>query len=466
MTISSVIPLDSLKPGVILPAPIFDGNNPQLLLLGQGAALTVANIQRLKSRGVSKISIDSKHFGAVTGSAVSHENASQSKDPIKKNKKESCDNRPRYIRYITPVERVFDKRSLEQAKETKRQFKRDSQAMTDQLERFYDSLNNQGKIKGNTISNITAKSIEQMLSDIDIFVSIALRPQDSDCSHTHCMRVAQLAMSIAAVMQFSKENIKQLGMGCLISRSGMTHKIGSLMEEKRQLSEIELLEIKKIPMRTFNAVESLADIPDGARQVAYQIFERFNGSGYPRRRAGNQIHKLSRIASIADVFVALTSPRPHRSAFQPYRAVEIILEETKRGLFDPVALRGFLQTVSLFPIGSIVLLKDGRYARVMRTNSESYDRPIIAIYTNHDSSVRSCKMIDLAEDQSIEIASALSEEEATGLPDLDFLEIIEESNHMPQLEFCWDDKAIPNDSLAGCQNHSLNTPSDELLLAY
>jgi HD-GYP domain-containing protein (c-di-GMP phosphodiesterase class II) len=137
------------------------------------------------------------------------------------------------------------------------------------------------------------------------------------------------------------------------------------------------LEITKHPIIAFEAVQDSIHVSGRAKVVAYQIHERCNGRGYPRRREGNQIHYLAKVAGIADAFVGLVSPRPHRPAVLPYRAIEKIVHGTKAGLYEPSAVRALLHTTSLFPIGSYVELTDGRVGRVIRSTGATYDRPIV-----------------------------------------------------------------------------------------
>jgi HD-GYP domain-containing protein (c-di-GMP phosphodiesterase class II) len=218
-------------------------------------------------------------------------------------------------------------------------------------------------------------------------------------------------MAVAAILGKSCEHISDLGVGCLIARAGQTEYAKQLSQMPRALTDNEWLEIKKTPSRTFDMMENCPDVPVGARQVAYQMFERWDGSGYPRGRVGTQIHPLSRIAAVADAYVALTSGRPHRPPFSPYHAIEIILQDTRKGIFDPQTVRGLLQTVCLYPVGSRVKLNDDSLATVMRTKPKAYDRPIIQI--THDST--GCGIepttIDLSEQTELAIVSVIDEDE-------------------------------------------------------
>ncbi len=73
---------------------------------------------------------------------------------------------------------------------------------------------------------------------------------------------------------------------------------------------------------------------NGARIIASQHHERWDGSGYPNQLKGEQIHVYARIVAVADVFEALTHDRPHRLAWPTEKAIDYICEN-KGTLFDP-----------------------------------------------------------------------------------------------------------------------------------
>jgi putative two-component system response regulator len=78
-----------------------------------------------------------------------------------------------------------------------------------------------------------------------------------------------------------------------------------------------------------------------AKLIALTHHERWDGSGYPHGLKGEKIPIYGRIATIADVFDALTSKRPYKEAW----TVEDSLEEIKHGSgshFDPKVVEAFL----------------------------------------------------------------------------------------------------------------------------
>ena len=71
-----------------------------------------------------------------------------------------------------------------------------------------------------------------------------------------------------------------------------------------------------------------------AREIALNHHERWNGKGYPRGVAGNDIPFFARVAAVADVFDALTSERPYKTAWPRDKAFALIKEEAGAH-FDP-----------------------------------------------------------------------------------------------------------------------------------
>ena len=77
-----------------------------------------------------------------------------------------------------------------------------------------------------------------------------------------------------------------------------------------------------------------------ARELSLTHHERWDGAGYPYGIAGEDIPIGGRIAGIADVFDALTSVRPYKSAWPVERAVDLI-ESEAGGHFDPEVVEAF-----------------------------------------------------------------------------------------------------------------------------
>ncbi len=88
-----------------------------------------------------------------------------------------------------------------------------------------------------------------------------------------------------------------------------------------------------------------------AAEIALTHHERWDGSGYPKGLRGTQIPLSGRIMAICDIYDALRSKRPYKSALDHQTAVRIITEgdgRTAPGHFDPAVLSAFTQSIERF----------------------------------------------------------------------------------------------------------------------
>lgn len=85
-----------------------------------------------------------------------------------------------------------------------------------------------------------------------------------------------------------------------------------------------------------------SNLLDMAREVALNHHEKWDGSGYPKGLKGTDIPVSARIVALADVFDALTSERPYKSAWPIDKATGLIREQTEKH-FDPDLVEAFFQ---------------------------------------------------------------------------------------------------------------------------
>ncbi len=216
--------------------------------------------------------------------------------------------------------------------------------------------------------------------DADLQLCLSLNSNEGEYPSNQGLRTAMVAMSIAASLGYDEPTILKLCHGCLLHDLGMQSLPEVGFDSSRVFTAHDYANIASHPVHAFELLRRHLDaMPMEVRMVAYQMHERCDGRGYPRGRTGDQIHALAKIAAVADAFVALVSPRPHRDALMPYYAIEKLIHDTKDGLYDANAVRGLLRSVSLFPIGSTVLIGDELIGRVLRTNPDQYDRPVVEI---------------------------------------------------------------------------------------
>lgn len=166
----------------------------------------------------------------------------------------------------------------------------------------------------------------------------AIAKRDSDTG-AHNYRVAWIATCIAEAMGLKGAPMQALIAGSFLHDVG---KIGIpdailLKPGKLDMSEFEV-------MRTHVAqgeeiVTGMGWLDD-AQAVVAAHHEKWNGSGYPRKLAGEAIPLAARIFAVADVFDALSSKRPYKEPME-FDEVMSILERDTGSHFDPTVMAVF-----------------------------------------------------------------------------------------------------------------------------
>lgn len=250
--------------------------------------------------------------------------------------------------------------------------------------------------------------LRQILEDKDVFACLGTQPHQGDYPSRHALQVSMLAMSMGLALGWDAAALTDLGMGCLVHDAGMLSLDTAEYGKKGLLSARDHGEIAKHVVLGLDAFDrNEGQVSDRVWMVAYQIHERCNGAGYPRGSRLENIHPLARVAAVADVFVALISPRPHRPGLVPYHAIRKITADTEQGLFDKEAFRALLDTVSIFPIGSFVALNDGRVGRVIRPVPGRYDRPVVEVW-HHGHVGENGLVLDLSQHTEAAIARSMA----------------------------------------------------------
>lgn len=237
---------------------------------------------------------------------------------------------------------------------------------------------------GAEITGMAASYLTQLTSDADSVISAAAEAGKDESLSQHCLQMSLLGMAIGTELNLDENNVRNIGLCGLVHDWGMVRVQNKIGKGRRQLSPLERMEMQKHPVFSLEMLEDVAGIPSIVPIVCYQVHEQPNGLGYPRQRTHKMIHLFARILNVAHSYVSLTTSREDRPALMPYAAMEYLLRLTNDKTIDQAPMRALLNLLSLFPIGSVVILTDGSAARVIRRNKDYYTSPIVQLIQTSD----------------------------------------------------------------------------------
>lgn len=164
-----------------------------------------------------------------------------------------------------------------------------------------------------------------------------------DQTGQHTVRVGRLAARMASILGLAEERVE------LIRRAAPLHDIGKIgIPDGILLKPDRLTAEEAASMRTHTTIG--ADILSGSRspllrlaeEIALTHHERWDGAGYPRGLAAEDIPLPGRIVAVADVFDSLTHERPYKSAWTVRDAL-IEIEDSAGSHLDPSVVEALLR---------------------------------------------------------------------------------------------------------------------------
>jgi HD-GYP domain-containing protein (c-di-GMP phosphodiesterase class II) len=133
----------------------------------------------------------------------------------------------------------------------------------------------------------------------------------------------------------------------VLRRAGLLHDLGRLgvsnaiLDKPRPLTAAETERVRMHPYLTDRMLARITSLT-ASREVAARHHERLDGSGYPRGLSAGALSPGDRLLAAADVYHALTEPRPHRPPLPPDQAARTIQAEVKAGRLDGDAVSAVL----------------------------------------------------------------------------------------------------------------------------
>ncbi len=245
------------------------------------------------------------------------------------------------------------------------------------LKNFYERVNANNNPESNNI-RVKAEEITNLISDTPL--SVALIPAyivETD-TYKHVVACSMYSVRLGLALDFSRPKIVELVFSILMMDVGMLKVPDSVLAKTTKLNETELQMIHAHPVHGYQALTQIAKIKNSLASVALQHHEHFDGSGYPRKIKGAEMAEYSRVASIIDSFVAIISRKPYRKNRLPYDAMKELLT---LGIYryDPVYLKSLLDTLAIYPLGSIVELSEGSTGMVVAAMKGKPMRPLVWI---------------------------------------------------------------------------------------
>jgi HD-GYP domain-containing protein (c-di-GMP phosphodiesterase class II) len=193
----------------------------------------------------------------------------------------------------------------------------------------------------NESHNLVEEMVSFISSDIEAVSSLLRLSVHDYYTYNHCVDVAVYSIVLARkVFGEDKKVLIAAGMGGLLHDIGKRKIDYNIINKTTKLTPEEWDEIKKHPGYGKEYLKEIPNIPEPTKCVVFEHHENFDGTGYPRGLKEDEINRLAKVVTIADVFDALTTNRSYHKAMPPSQALNTMFG-MQPGKFDPTVFKSF-----------------------------------------------------------------------------------------------------------------------------
>lgn len=258
--------------------------------------------------------------------------------------------------------------------------------------------------------------VDSVSRNRDALMALMKLRRFDDYTYTHSLNVSVLAISAGKSLGLSDEELRVLGLGTMFHDLGKSRIPGNILNKPGKLTDEEFAVMRNHAALSGKIIlEQNLKVDDLVYKIARHHHERIDGSGYPDQLKGDEIPYLVTICGLSDVYDALSSDRVYHKGRSPHDALKFIYS-LRGSHFQAEWVDRFVQSVGIYPPGTVVLLNSDQVAVVMDINQAALHAPLVKIIADPAGMIYSRpKLLNLdsqSEAQGLKIKKVIPRDEA------------------------------------------------------
>lgn len=246
------------------------------------------------------------------------------------------------------------------------------------------------------VQNNLRPDMERVRSGVDDMMHSVVRNPDAllwltrlkrtdQYAYDHALDVSVLLMIFARSLGMEADEMSRLGTVGLMQDIGKIKLPSRLLQKSGPVTPTERKIFHSHVDYSVAILEAAGDADSALVEIVSRHHERFDGSGYPAKMAGDSIGTQAQMAGIVDTYCAMTRERPWAKVFSAQEALEEV-NKMRGGWFSESIVDAFIQCVGLYPVGTLVELHTGEVAVVIGQNRVRRLKPRVLVLLAPDKS--------------------------------------------------------------------------------
>ncbi|WP_024954733.1 HD-GYP domain-containing protein [Sulfurospirillum arcachonense] len=168
-------------------------------------------------------------------------------------------------------------------------------------------------------------------------------------TYTHSVDVAVFSIGFANYLNFSYEDISNIGNAAMMHDIGKSKIPQEIINKKGKLSDEEFEIMKTHPIHSYEILQFHNEKNEDILKAARNHHEKARGNGYPDKLTSKNTHTFAKIIAISDIFSALTTKRSYKDAFSSFEALRLM----KTQMIDDIDKNLFIEFIKFMSKSSI-----------------------------------------------------------------------------------------------------------------
>jgi len=247
------------------------------------------------------------------------------------------------------------------------------------------------------VSEVVGRMADSILRNPDALTSLTRLKQFDEYTFFHSVNTSALALSVGRHLGYARTPLLQLGTGMLLHDIGKTLIPIEILNKPGRYEADEFEIMKQHVLRGAEILSNTTGLTDMFLKPTLEHHERVDGTGYPHHRSKIDLSQFGLIASIVDIYDAVTSDRCYHKGKTPHDTLQLLYQLGTQGHVDGALVQQFVQVVGVYPVGSCVLLNTGETGIVKQFNHHTPIQPLVVLIKDEAGHRRSTPVdLDLA----------------------------------------------------------------------
>ncbi len=191
---------------------------------------------------------------------------------------------------------------------------------------------------------IVASIMKGIRQDAHLFHRLMQMQSHDDYTVTHSLNVSAIVVAQATALGLPENRLQEIGLAAMLHDIGKEKVPSEILQKPGKINSQEFATMAEHPVAGAKVLRKMDCGSDLPVIVSYEHHIKYDGSGYPREGSKRQLHPVSFMTQIADVYDALRTFRPYRDSLD-IKTTLSIMEKGRGTEFEPRFYDNFLRTV-------------------------------------------------------------------------------------------------------------------------